>query len=78
MTIASFCIVNQSWHCFAELINSVGLKNSLEGLVDASLAQGRHKRPADYAEETDQMQEYEQILAWFESFKSQDASKDDL
>jgi hypothetical protein len=26
MTIASYCIVNQSWHCFAELINTLGIK----------------------------------------------------
>jgi hypothetical protein len=53
MTIASFCIVNQSWHCFAELINSVGLKTSLEVLVSPDLAQGKQKKPTDYAEETD-------------------------
>jgi hypothetical protein len=69
MTIASFCIVNQSWHCFAELVNTVGLKTALEGLVNQELDSGKQKKPSDYAEETDQMQEYEQILAWVESFK---------
>ena len=75
MTIASFCIVNQSWLCFAELINSVGLKTALEGVVNPDLDQGKQKKPANYAEETDQMQEYEQILAWFESFKAQDKTE---
>lgn len=72
LTIASFCIVNQSWHCFAELINAIGTQAALESLVSPSLDQGRGKRPSNYAEETDQMQEFEQVLAWFENFPSKD------
>jgi len=53
MTIASFCIVNQSWKCFAELINTVGLNTVLEGHVNPELDLGKQKRPSDYAEETD-------------------------
>ena len=72
LTIASFCIVNQSWHCFAELVNAIGTQDALESLVSPSLDQGRGKKPLNYAEETDQMQEFEQVLAWFESFPSKD------
>jgi hypothetical protein len=53
MTIASFCIVNQSWLCFAELINTVGIKTALESVVNSDLDQGKQKKPAHYAEETD-------------------------
>lgn len=55
MTIASYCIVNQSWHCFAELITTIGLKNALEEVVSPDLDQGKAKKPVNYAEETDQM-----------------------
>lgn len=37
MTIASYCIVNQSWHCFAELINTVGQSIALESQVNLEL-----------------------------------------
>ena len=65
MTIASFCILKQSWHCFAHLIKVLGLNQVLESKCTNSYY--TKKLPIDYADEFELLQEFEQIVAWFKS-----------
>lgn len=64
MSLASRCVHRQEWHCLAELIQACGVeyikKRSDTHAMPGKLAQA-------YAEDCDLLQEYEQIIAWFES-----------
>ena len=64
LSLSSRCVTKQSWYCLAELVRICGVSyvksQSDTQLIPRKLAQ-------DYAEECDLLQEYEQIIAWFES-----------
>ena len=51
MTLASHCVVNQSWHCLASLIQKV----TLEVAIDSTPKQGvfQDRTPQQYAEEAE-------------------------
>ena len=65
MTLASFSVCKQSWACFAELIKVLGINQVLNTKNHNSFHPS--KLPKHYAEELDLLQEYEQLVAWFES-----------
>jgi len=70
MTLASFCIVKQSWHCFAQLIENLGLEELTKTIqIDSYGPLTKSKLAKDYADETELSSEYEQIIAWFEIYK---------
>ena len=64
ISLASRCVIKQAWHCLAELLHVVGV-NYVKTQSDTRLLP--RKMANDYAEECDLLQEYEQIIAWFES-----------
>ena len=70
-TLASFCVIKQSWRCFVRLIEARGL-SELQSTINQpesfDKAQNR-KLPKDFAEENDLSSEYEQIVAWFELYR---------
>lgn len=69
MTLASFCIVKQSWHCFAHLIEEKSLQELQETIELENYGPTvKAKLPKDYADECDLRSEYDQIVAWFEIF----------
>ena len=60
MTLASFCVVKQSWHCFAHLIENFGL-GELEKMIKLE-TYGTHtkkKLPKDYADECELRSEFD-------------------
>ena len=60
MTLASFCIVKQSWHCFAQLVENLGLEELKKTiLIDTYGALTKSKVAKDYADETELSSEYE-------------------
>ena len=68
-TLASFCVVKQSWRCFCKLIERRGLgqlevKLTLAGFDEATLS----KTPLMYATECNLNSEYELIVAYYELF----------
>ena len=76
MTLASFCIVKQAWHCFAHLIEKRSLQE-LEVTIDLESygATMCSKLPKDFADECELRSEYDQIVAWFEIFRDQSTPK---
>ena len=68
-TLASFCVVKQSWRCLCKLIEKKGLgqldvKLSLAGFDEATL----NKTPQNYASECNLNSEYDLIVAYYELF----------
>jgi ankyrin repeat protein len=49
-TLASYCVLKQSWQCFAALIQEIGLASVLNETSKISLS---NNLPIHYAEETD-------------------------
>ena len=79
MTLASFCIVKQSWHCFAQLMESLGLDELKKTIqIDTYGAFTKSKVAKDYADETELSSEYEQIIAWFEIYRDQTPKNEQL
>ena len=64
LTLASFCVVNQAWYCFASLLQRCG-RSVLES--KPQLGVRCDELPGEIAEECDLVQEYEQIVAWYEN-----------
>lgn len=69
MTLASHCVVNQSWYCLSHLISSITIEVATES--KAKVGAFCEKIPQYYAEEAELIQEYDQIVAWFQNEGSQ-------
>ena len=66
-TLASFCVIKQSWRCFCKLLERYGLAQlqvnvTLAGFDEAT----RSKTPQTYAAECNASSEYELLVAYFE------------
>jgi hypothetical protein len=65
-------VIKQAWYCLAELVRVCGV-NYVKAQSDTHLIP--RKLAQDYAEECDLLQEYEQIIAWFETEQNGQASQ---
>lgn len=72
LSLASRCVIKQAWYCLAELVRVCGV-NYVKAQSDTHLIP--RKLAQDYAEECDLLQEYEQIIAWFETEQNGQASQ---
>ena len=68
-TLASFCVIKQSWRCFAKYVERFGLTHlhttlpTLSGFDEAT----KSKTARQYAVECDLLEEYERIVGYYYS-----------
>lgn len=74
-TLASFCVINQSWHCLAYLFQKLPIEHILKSTP--KLGTLLNKLPHEYAQECELDQEFEQIVAWFQNHGNYDDAEDE-